>query len=477
MRKPQLIGLEQVDDIPFDELVADYRRYVSPGIARNLDILGTIRYRASHAEGMYLYTDDGREFLDFSAGMNVLNHGHNHPRIMAARRRFNERKQLEMWRAFVPLYQAFLAKNLATIFPGDLRYSFFCNSGAEANEGAMKMASLFHTLRDPAKNKILFTDLGYHGKTFGAMSVSGPSSRPYKELFQNIPDCVQVPWGNLEATREVIDRHSSGRRNDVACMILEAIKGDIGMMPPPGYMEGLAELLAERDILMICDEVFTGFGRTGKWFGFDHFGVVPDLVSFSKSLGGGKASIAGYIAKSHIFERTYASARRCDIHSTTFGGMAEEAATAIEALNIIVDEGLVERAAELGEYMAGRMRDLARKHPKFIKEARCTGLLGILEMHPASTALGVKPLRKLLPFDELLEGLMPALVITRMIHDHQILVYSGGRQDILFLNPSLIVEREQIDRVIDTMDQVLRKPLTRLAMKLATDLVETWRAS
>ena len=471
----RLITLEAASELPQDEILRLYRAHVAPGIAANLRILGWDRFKIVRAEGMYLYTACGRKILDLTAGNNVLNHGHNHPRILAARRRFEERRELEVCKAFVPHYQAALAHNLARLLPGDLAYSFFCGSGAEANEGALKI--LTRHQRPKGKDKILYTDMGYHGKTFGTLSVSGPVSSPYQELFKTLDGCYQVPWGNVDAVRETIRERTSWRRNDIACMILEPVKGDLVLRPPDGYLEELAAVCREHDILLLFDEIYTGFGRTGKWFGFQHYDVLPDAVTYSKSLGGGKASIAGYTVRSGIFEKTYASPRSCAIHSTTFGGMGEECATAIEALNILVDEGLVERSAELGAYLLAGMRAVRDKHPTLLKEARGLGLMGIFETAHATEVLDAEALRRLPGrgrIDDWLEGVVPALIVSELLKRHGCLTFTGGREDLLLVNPALVVTREQIDTFLAALDDVLSSGLLKLAAGLAANLTP-WR--
>jgi len=468
MKRYNLISLSEVDNLAQKEIVKYYRDYINPGIATFLKILGFDKYKIVHAEGMYLYTECGRKIMDFSAGMNVLNHGHNHPRILEARRKFNENKRLEICKAFISQYQSILAKNLAEIFPGDLQYSFFCNSGAEANEGALKIALLYQR---PHKDKIIYTDLGYHGKTFGTMSVSGPASKPYKELFKNLDGCIEVPYGNIGAVRNLIKQRTFKNRNDIAAMILEAIKGDSVIMPPNGYLKELFSLCRQHNIILIIDEIFTGFGRTGKMFSFEHEGIVPDIVTFSKSLGGGKASIAGYIVKPYIFKKTYALLKGCTIHTTTFGGLGEECATAIEALNIINDENLIESAKRQGDYLFSRMNYLKDKHPRYIKDARGIGLLCIFELHRTSELSSSKALKKIPHIDDLLLGLLPAIIISELLKKHNILIYTGGREDNLFINPSLIVKRSEIDIFIDALNNVLNDNLLKLATKLVTNIL------
>ena len=464
MNKYNLISLREAESLSSTVILDYYSEYINPGIATFLKILGFDKYKISSAEGMYLYTECGRKILDFSGGMGVLNHGHNHPRIMEARRKFNENKRLEICKAFISQYQSALAMNLAEVFPGDLKYSFFCNSGAEANEGALKISLLYHR---PFKDKIIYTDLGYHGKTFGTMSVSGSISRPYKEFFKNLNGCIEVPYGDIDAVRKLIKQRTLSGRNDIACLILEAIKADKVILPPSGYLEELSSVCKKHNIILIIDEVFTGFGRTGKMFSFEHFNILPDIVSFSKSLGGGKASIAGYIVRPYIFHKTYASLKGCTIHTTTFGGLGEECATALEALNIINDEDLLGNARERGEYLLSRMKYLKLKYPRYIKDARGIGLICIFELNSSSEVFGLRFLKNIsYNIDNFLIGLLPATLVSGLLEKYNILIYTGGREDNLFINPSLIVNKEEIDLFINALDNILGDNILRLATNL-----------
>ena len=464
-KKYKLISSAEVDSLPQKTIVGFYQDHVNPGIAAFLKILGFAKYKIVRAEGMYHHTECGRKILDFSGGLSVLNHGHNHPRILEVRRKFNQNKNLEICKAFISQYQSVLARNLAEIFAGELKYSFFCNSGAEANEGALKMALLYQKAHQ--KDKIIYTDLGYHGKTFGTMSVSGDFSKPYKELFKTLDGCFEVKYGDVEAVADLIKLRSSGGQHDIAVMILEPIKADLVIIPPQGYLNKLAALCKKKNILLIFDEVFTGFGRTGKMFAFEHEGVKPDIVTFSKSLGGGKASIAGYTVRPDIFKRTYGPMARCLIHSTTFGGLGEECATAIEALNIINDEDLVENARSQGIYLLSRLEYLKNKYPQYIKDVRCIGLLCAIDFYQSSKIFGLDFMRRMPGLRDALIGLFPAVVVSELFSKEDILTYVGGKEDYLFVNPSLIVTQEQIDIFVNALDRVLGANVYALATKLA----------
>jgi acetylornithine/succinyldiaminopimelate/putrescine aminotransferase len=464
MEKYNLTQLSDISDLAQQEVIGYYKKYINPGIAFFLKVLGFAQHKIVKSEGMYLYTESGKKIMDFLGGMSVLNHGHNHPRILKARRNFNKNKRLEICKAFISQYQSVLAKNLAEIFPENLQYSFFCNSGAEANEGALKIALLYQ--RTKSKDKVVYTDLGYHGKTFATMSVSGSFSRPHRELFKQIPGCIEIPFGDIDTFAKI-----SKERNDLAVVILEAIKADLALLPPPGYLKELYSLCQKNGILLIVDEIFAGFGRTGKMFSFEYGDIVPDIVTFSKSLGGGKASIAGYIVKPQIFKKTYGQLGNCTIHTTTFGGLGEECATAIEALNIINDDGLVENARVQGEYLLSQMRYLKAKYPQYIKEVRSVGLLGTFQFRNSADIFGPAFLKRIPGLKKGMTGLFPAAVASELFKKHNILIYSGGKEDYLPVNPALIVKRDEIDSFIKAMDDVLGRNIFNLAMKLTLNVL------
>lgn len=465
----RLITLGEAEGLGQREVVKLYRRHVNPGIATFMALLGFDKLDVVRAEGLWLYTSDGRRILDFSGGMNVLNHGHNHPRILDVRRRFAQKRRLEVCKAVISRYEAVLAHNMAAILGHDFRYSFFCTSGAEANEGAMKLALVYWW---PMRSKIIYTDLGYHGKTFGTMSVSGPASKPYKEYFKRLDGCIEVPYGDLRALENALAQHSRCGRCDVAAMILEPIKGDLAVLPPPGYLEGLVGICHKYGVLVIFDEIFTCFGRTGKWFAFQHYNVFPDIVTYSKSLGGGKAAIAGYTAREHVFKKAYGPLSRCTIHTSTFSSMGEACATAIEALNVIAEEGLLEAATEKGKVLRERMEALVARYPHYLSEARSIGLLGVLSMRKAAEVLGLERLRRFAPIDDWLEGLLPAVVTAKLLKEHDILIYTGGREDNLFINPALVVTEEEMSLFFERLEHVLQQDLVREATLLLENLLK-----
>ena len=349
-----------------------YEEHINPGMLKFFDLLGFKEIRPIRSEGMYIYTQDGKKILDFTGGRGVLSHGHNHPRLTELRQKIEQNKIPVVWKDFVSPYMAVLAKNLAAICPGDLNYSFFCNSGAEAVEGAMKIAEKYQ-----GKEKKVFVSASnsFHGKTHATLSISGCEES--KKYFKLLDNCFFVPYGDYDALAEFILS-----RKDICAVILESIHAGNITIPPKDYLKKVRELTERAGVLLILDEVFTGFGKTGKLFAFEHVDIVPDILAMSKTFGGGKATIAAYIARDKIFKKAYGSAEDALVHSTTYNGFANECLTAIEAINILFEENLVENSKAMGEYLLSQLKNLKNKYPKIIKEARGIGLLCGVEFYP-----------------------------------------------------------------------------------------------
>lgn len=449
----ELVKTEDIENIPLSTIREYYLRHVNPSIPKFLGLLGFEEIEPQYSEGMFIYTKELRRIYDFTGGISVLNLGHNHPRILKAQEEFIKKRRPQVWKAFLSPYLAVLSKNLAAISPGDLNYPFFCNSGAEANEGALKIAEKY---QGSQKKKIVYTDISYHGKTHATMSVSGcETSRRY---FKLLDGCVSIPYGNWQAFEALIKANCRGnsKDNDIIAIILEAIHAEGVVVPPIGYLKNIRRLCDCYNILMIIDDIFCGFGRTGKMFSFEHEDVIPDIFTVSKSLGGGKASIAAYIAREHIFKRAYGSLRDSMMHTTTFNGLGEECFLANEAINVIVDEGLVENSRKMGGYFLSRLLELKSKYPNLIKDVRGIGLLINVELNkPAEKLINIAA--KFSTFvNEFSEGFLTGVMISLLMYKYNILVYSGlHNKGIICINPALIIEKEQIDYFLNSFDNLL----------------------
>jgi acetylornithine/succinyldiaminopimelate/putrescine aminotransferase len=463
--KPDLLGVEDAKNMAAGEVAAIFRANINPGQYHFLKLLGFHNVLIDRAEGMY-YTDrGGRRILDFFGGFGSLAFGHNHPRILEARRRFQDEQRHEIAIAFMSQYACALAKNLAAIAPGDLDMVFFGSTGSEAVEAALKLAELY---QGPERSTIAFADHSFHGKTRGALSVT--DSDFYQSSFKLLDNKVRVPFGDLEALEKTLANDRS-----VGILILETIQGGAGIVTAPkDYWRGVRDLCDRHKVLWIADEVQCGVGRTGRFFAFEHAGVAPDIVTLAKSLGGGKSAMGAMIARTPIYMKAYGAPKASLIHGpATFGGMGEACVTAIEALNLLYDDSLMDNTARQGAYLLERLRELAGRYPKLIKAVRGQGLMVGLEFQDFSQTLPMGLKQAVSVLDEKLKGSLCGFIGCLLLAKHNILVaFTEYNRNVIRLEPPLIVTREQIDTLIAALDQLLARGVTRIVADYAKVAVQ-----
>jgi acetylornithine/N-succinyldiaminopimelate aminotransferase len=291
--------------------------------------------------GVTVRDSDGREYLDLVAGIAVNALGHAHPAVAGAVAD-QAARLIHTSNLYYTEPQVALAQKLVELsFPSRV---FFANSGAEANEAAIKLARKWGKLRRDGAFEIITTEQAFHGRTLTTVTAGGKEA--YSAPFAPLPPgFVHVPYGELDAIRA-----ATGERT--VAVMLEPILGEAGVVPPPaGYLEGVRAWCDERDLLLILDEVQTGIGRTGRWFAHQHFGVVPDVMTLAKALGGGipiGACLAG--PRADVFEP--------GDHGSTFGGNPLACAAGLAVLRTIEEEGLVGHAAEMGELLHSSLSEL-----------------------------------------------------------------------------------------------------------------------
>ena len=313
----------------------------------------------ARGEGARLWDTDGKEYLDFvSGGRAVTGLGHCHPKVAAAIRRQAE-NLVHVSNDFYTEPQLRLAERLSRLFGGRC---FFCNSGAEAVETAIKLARKHgYKTSGPDKHEIVSALKSFHGRTFGALAATGQPK--YHQGFQPLPSgFVHVPFNDVEALRGAVSARTCG-------VLLEPILGESGVYPAtPEFLKAARELCNRNGAALMLDEVQTGLGRTGKMFAYQHYDVEPDVITLAKALGGG-VPIGAIIAREPV-----ASAFEPGDHASTFGGGPLPAAAALAALEVIEDEGLVENAAQVGEHLAQGLRAVQQK-TSLVTEIRARGLM------------------------------------------------------------------------------------------------------
>jgi len=326
------------------------------------------------AKGVKVWDCDGKEYIDCVSGIAVLNVGHRHPRILKVLKEQAE-QLMHISNHFYIEQQAKASEYLAKIAPKPLEKTFWGNSGTEAVEAALKLA-----IKYTGKHEFIAAQGSFHGRTMGALATTWNEHyrAPYAPFGIN---AKFVPFNDLQAIKEAVSKDTAG-------IILEPVQGQGGVnIPSNGYLEAVRELCDEKEILLIFDEVQTGFGRTGKLWAGEHWNVVPDIMPLAKALGGGISSGA-CIAKEEI-----AKAFDHGAHGTTFGGNPLACALSLEVMKIVVEENLSERAAELGKKAVKQLKEL-KEDLEIIKDVRGIGLLIGIEVSKDAKKLCLEMIKK-----------------------------------------------------------------------------------
>jgi putrescine aminotransferase len=466
----KLISAEECERLTVDEVQDLYRAYVSRSQVNLFATFGFGRRLVERAEGAWIYLRDGRRILDFTGAVGVLNHGHNHPRILAARRAYQERQRMEVHKAFLSPYVAALSHNVAQLLPGDLAISYFPNSGAEANEGAVKMAYKYH---GGHRRTILRSDISFHGKTLAAASLTGSAENHF--AFPGIPNVV-YPYGDAAAIRSIVDATRGARgRSDVYAIFVEPFSASTMQCWSEAAIRDVRALCDAEDIVLIFDEVYTGWGKTGTLFYFMRYpGLLPDIVTYSKSFGGGKASISGYTTREPIFRRAYDRLSDVILHSTTYYGFGEETATALEAVSIVVQDDYPSRARDIERVLGPGLERLHKEYPDVVTGVAGTGALwGVFFGGPRILNLAAKLAPAGFSKDpNFRTKLIACAVISDLYREHGILTYySPNAGNPLVVAPSLVIEPADAEYFLDCLDRTLAKGLPALLGAFVRDKV------
>ncbi|KKM09843.1 4-aminobutyrate aminotransferase [Clostridiales bacterium PH28_bin88] len=412
---------------------------VLPPAAGRATRLGVVK-----AEGSYLYGEDGKKYLDFASGVAVCNTGHTHPRVVAA-----ARAQMEsMVHAGhnVVYYESYvkLAEKLVELTGGDTMV-YFSNSGAEANEGAIKLAK--YVSGRPA---VIAFKGGFHGRTLGSVSLT-TSNAAYRKHYEGLlpsvyfaeyPYCYRCPFGRVDATcaMECLEQFNRIFKlqvdpESVAAIIVEPVQGEGGyVVPPVGFMQGLRRICDDHGIALIFDEIQTGFGRTGKMFAAEHFGIRADITSLAKGIASG-FPLSAVVGRADLMRAWPAGA-----HGGTYGGNPVACAAALATIELL-EEGLVENAAAMGAYLQAGLRELQARYP-VIGDVRGLGLMTGVEL--------VGP-------DREPDGALVNRVLAGCLEEGLILLGCGAYKNVIRLIAPTTVTRDEIDQAL----KVLAGALTR----------------
>ena len=379
-----------------------------------LPVFGRYQMVMDHGQGCRVWDNEGREYIDAFAGIAVNSLGYNHPVLVKA----IADQATKVMHCSNLYYTEIQAKALRLVAAATgMDRIFFANCGAEGNEGAMKLARKYGVAKSPTKYKIISADESFHGRTFDTLAATGHDY--YHVGYGPLsPGHVLVPYADIKALEAVMDE-------DVCAVLLEPIQGEGGVhVPSDEYLKQVRALCDKYDALLIFDEVQTGVARTGKWFGYMHSGVKPDVLTFAKGIGGG-FTVAGFA----VPERLARVVKPGD-HGGTFGGNPLACAAVYATLATIKSEGLVEKVAQKGEYFMGELKKLQEKYPAKVKDVRGRGLILGMEL----TSEG-RP------------------VVEHCLANGVIVNCTAG--SVIRIVPPLIISKEEIDMVVAALDKAL----------------------
>lgn len=411
---------------------SESRKHISPVWSRGAELY------AERGEGAYIYTTDGRELLDFTCGIGVTNVGHCHPRVVEAVR--EQAGLLLHGQANIVIHQPMLAliEELRKIVPGYLDGFFFSNSGAEAVEGAVKLARMA-----TGRTNVIVFQGSFHGRTVGTMSLT-TSKTIYRAGYQPLmpgvfvapyPYAYRYGWDEEETGQWCLDElefllKTQSAPEETAAILIEPVLGEGGyVVPPKSFMKGLRELASAQGILIIADEVQSGFGRTGEWFGYDHFELAPDIVTIAKGLASG-LPLSGVMAPMALMEKWTPGS-----HGGTYGGNAVAAAAAVATIETIREEKLLANARARGEQLVRGLEKIQEEHP-MVGDVRGLGLMIGVEFR-SGEGKPLKEIAKRVAKTSLDEGLM--------------LLTCGPWDNTIRFIPPLIVTEGQIDTSLEVI--------------------------
>jgi ornithine--oxo-acid transaminase len=415
------------------------QRHLNPKLGRVVRTLG-FDLEWVQGRGAYLIDQSGEAYLDLLAGYGVFALGRNHPYVKDQLQRVLAADTPSLPQLGVMALAGVLGERLIARSPASLDAVFYANSGAESVEAAIKLARAA-----TGRPRIVYCQRGFHGLTMGALSVNG--NEEFRERFGPlVPGCEAVPFGDVGALEREL------APGDVAAFIVEPVQGKGVYIAPDGYLPAAQELCRRAGALLIIDEVQTGLGRTGRFFAFEHWGVEPDMVTIAKALSGGYVPAGALLASRQVFDATFDSMERSVVHGNTFGGGDLAAAAGLATLAVIEREGLVLRAAELGELLLSLTRPLVDEF-EIVREVRGLGMMWAIELGPPS---GRTARRVWEAIERRQPGLFAQMVIVPLFHEHRILTQvAGHHMNVVKALPPLVIGEDELRRFAGALREVI----------------------
>ncbi len=427
-----------------------YKKYVNPGFVEQLSFFSFHKDIFIKAKGVIIFTKN-KKILDITGGIGVLNHGHNHPDIQKIRRKYNQNYNLEVHKNIFSIHVATLSRSIASFFKNKLNISYFCNSGAEANEAAIKASYRYYSGR---RKTILHSNNSFHGKLVATGSISSPLKN---SKFPNVLKKREFKVNDLEAFKKI---EKNNKKNcDIFALIIEPYSASTTTPVTKIFLKKIISFCKKNKIILIFDEIYTGWCKTGTTFYFQRYNnIYPDILTTSKSLGGGKASIAACIMNKKIFNKAYGNIIDATLHSTTFNGFGEECVTAIEALKILKREKFNQKAKKIESHINSKFKILKRDHSSF--NMKLKGVGGIQKIYfdlskITSKFISNKEFKK--KYQKLYffrKRLFEIALIDTLYFKYDIFAYHSLNS--LVISPSLIIKKKQIDYVFSSLSKIFK---------------------
>ena len=474
MSKKKLITVEEAEKLSNTEVVELYKKYINPNQAQIFSNLPYGKDIFSSAKGVYIYTTDGKKILDFTGGLGVLGLGHNYEKIINRRIKFQKENRMEVHKIVFSQYMAALSSNIANILPGKLNKSFFLNSGAEAVEAAIKIS--FKSF-NPRRKYILYSDKSYHGKLIGSGSISGSYRK--ENQFPVMENCVNFKFNDQnDLEKKVKELNSNGK---VYAVIIEPYSASLLTSCSEEFLNKLNELKNKFGFRVIFDEVFSGWYKSEKLFYFENFKseIHPDAITFSKALGGGKASISCVVVNDDLYNFAYGKLSETFLHTTTYNGFGEESATAIEAINIFASDEFKNKAEKLVNYMKKKLEETKNKHPEKIQEIKGTGILNGIIFKSFSSELSKIfekiPVKLISDKAFFLKKLTATAISSELYENHNILVAvsDSANSNHLSVIPSLIINENEVDNFFNSLNMVLDKGIKLKSIEIILNFIKS----
>ena len=432
-------------------------RYLNPQLGRIVRTLGFDREWV-RGDGAHLIDADGTRYLDLLCGYGTFAVGRNHPDVIAEQHSVLDAHTANLPQPGRTPRPAARAEALVARAPERIAAMVTANSGTEAVEAAIKLARAA-----TGRPRILFAEHAFHGLTLGSLSLNGDAN--FRDGFGPfIPGCEAVPFGDLAALRGQL------ARGDVAAFVVEPIQGKGVNIPPEGYLAGAQAACREHGTLFVCDEVQTGLGRTGRFFALEHWDLDPDMICVAKALSGGFVPIGGVLVSAAVRDRVFDGMERGVRHGSTFGGNDFAAAAGLATLRVIDREGLVARAAELGELLLSLTRPLIDRY-EIVRDVRGLGLMWAIELGPPE---GGRRRAVWNAIERAQSGLAAQLLVVPLFARHQIFCQvAGHRMNVVKALPALVIEESEIRRFAAALEEVVADAdrmggaVTRLGWDLA----------